>query len=118
MMPGWEWERLGTGSVAAAGHRGCIARWSAGTMAATGPGHRRVVGYESGWVEGREEGRSGSLGLGFGLIATDSGSLIAGRRDYWRWTGSCNFAGPGEGGGCHGRDRPMGCRRWCFGWTW
>lgn len=55
-------------------------------MAGTGTGRRRVVGFESGWVEGREEGRSGSLGLGFGLVAMGLGSLIVGRRGYWRWT--------------------------------
>lgn len=75
-------ERLRTDSVAAAEHKGCIARWcSAATMAGTGPGR-----IESGWVEGREEGRSGSLGLGFGLVAMGSGSLLVGRRGYWRWT--------------------------------
>jgi hypothetical protein len=73
-------ERLGTDSVAAAERRGCIARWcSAETMAGTGPGR-----IESGWMEGREEGRSGSLGLGFGLVAMGLGSLIVGRRGYWR----------------------------------
>ena len=117
MVPGREWARLGTGSVAAAGHKGYIARCSAETMAGTGPGRTRVVGFESGWVEGREEGRSGSLGLGFGLVATGSGSLIVGRRGYWRWTVSCSFAGPGEGVGGRERDRPMGCRRWYSGWT-
>jgi len=87
-------------------------------MAGTGLGRRRVAGFESGLVEGREEGRSGSLGLGFGLVARGLGSLIVGRRGCWRWTTvSCSFAGLGEGGGCRGRDRPMGCRRWWVGWT-
>ena len=77
-------ERLRTDSVAAAERRGCIARrCSAETMAGTGTGPGRI---ESGWVEGREEGRSGSLGLGFGLVAMGLGSLIVGRRGYWRWS--------------------------------
>lgn len=110
-------EHPGTNSVAAAGRTGYIARCSVETTAGTGPGRRRVAGSESGWAEGREEGRSGSLGLGFGLVATGSGSLIVGRRGCWRWTVSCSFAGLGEGAGCRGRDQPMGCRRWWVGWT-
>ena len=64
-MLGLGLECLGTGSVAV-GRRGCIALCSATAGTGTDPGRRRVVVFESGWVEGREEGRSGSLGLGFG----------------------------------------------------
>lgn len=86
MILGLGWERHCTGSVAAAGRRGYIARWAAGTMAGIGLGRRRIAGSKSGWVEGRGEGRSVSLGLGFGLVAMGLGSLIVGRRGYWRWT--------------------------------
>lgn len=112
--PGWE--RLGTGSVAAAGRRGYIALLVA--RAGIEVGRRRVVGFANGLVVGREEGRSGSLGLGFGRVAMGWASLIVGRMGCWRLTASCSFAGLGAGVGCRGRDLPMGCHRWRFGWTW